>query len=403
MDISILLALQNLRESLPSFVETFLVLLSYIGDGPGLVALVLIVYWCVDKRAGQFSFIAFGAGNFVNQLLKNIACVYRPWVRDSAIVPSEKAIEGAAGYSFPSGHTTGTATSLGSFAWLARGKRLWIVIVCVVVILLMMFSRIFLGVHTPQDVIVGLLIAIVMIALTQLFMNWMDRWDALMPNHNKDLIVAVIVIIVSIASVAFVILKPYPMDYDASGALLVDPVTMQKGSFEAAGIMIGMAIAWVLERRLVNFTTDGLDLKARGIRLAIGIVLVGITYVATDFIFKAILPYNWAKMFALLIVVIVGIFVAPLAFCKFENGKQPASTGGSRGPRDGGGRPRRDSRGGSRQTDRDGVSRQSGERRSSRPSDGRQRTGRGGAGGRSSRDYDPHLLENVNNYEIRCK
>ena len=398
MDISILLALQQLRESLPSFIETFFVLLSAIGDGPPLVALVLIVYWCVDKRAGQFSFIAFGAGNFVNQLLKNIMCVYRPWIRDSAVVPSEKAIEGAGGYSFPSGHTTGTTTSLGSFAWVARGKHLWVVIVCVVVIVLMMFSRLFLGVHTPQDVIAGLLIGIAAIALTQLFLNWMDRWDAMVPGHNKDLIVAAIVIVVSIASVAFVMLKPYPMDY-VNGELLVDPVTMQKGSFEAAGIMIGMAIAWVLERRLVDFTTEGIDMRTRLIRFGIGIVLVGIAYLACDLIFKAILPYNWAKLFALLIVVIVGIFVAPFVFNKYENGNislpQPASGRGA-------------SSGGEQSSGRTSSSRRSSEpsRRSAtdRPSASGRRTsadrgssgGRSSAGGRSSSGNRPSARKRTN-------
>lgn len=317
MDISFLLTLQQLRQSMPSFVETFFVYLSFIGDGPALVALVLIVYWCVDKRTGQFAIMAFGAGNFVNQLVKNIACVYRPWIRDAAIVPAERAIEGAAGYSFPSGHTTGTASSLGSFAWLARKKHKWITVVCIIFILLMMFSRVFLGVHTPQDILVGLLIAIVMIALAQLFFNWIDRYDALMPGHNKDIIVMVIVLIASVLSVAFVMLKPYPADY-VNDVLLVDPVSMQKGSFEAAGIMAGIAISWVLERRLVNFNTEGLDKKARVIRFVIGVVLVGITYLVTDLAFKAILPYNWAKLFALFFVVVVGIFVAPLVFNKFE-------------------------------------------------------------------------------------
>jgi len=318
MDISFLLALQGIRESAPSFIETFLVLLSKIGDGPGLVALVLLIYWCVDKRAGQFAFFAFGAGNFVNQLLKNIVCAYRPWIRDAAIAPSEKAISGATGYSFPSGHTTGTTSSLGSFAWLARKGHKWITVVCIIVILLMMFSRLYLGVHTPQDVIVGLLIGIIAIVLTQAFLNWIDRYDALMPYHNKDIMVTVIVIVVSIASVIFVMLKPYPMDY-VDGNLLVDPVTMQKGSFEAAGIMIGLSIAWVLERRVVDFDTDYLNLRMRLVRGGVGIVLVGIAYVVTDVAFKAILPYNWAKFFALLIVVIVGVFVAPLVFNKLEN------------------------------------------------------------------------------------
>lgn len=317
MDIQYLLALQSLREGSPDFVETFFEKLSLIGDGPALVALVLVVYWCVDKRAGQFSFMAFGAGNFVSQLVKNIACVYRPWIRDAGIVPAEGAIEGAGGYSFPSGHTCGTATSLGSFAWLARKRRRWVTAVCVIVILLMCFSRNFLGVHTPQDVLAGLLVAVVMIALVQAFFNWIDRYDALMPGHRKDIAVMAVVWTACIASVAVVLLKPYPMDY-VGGVLLVDPVSMQKGSFEAAGICMGLSLAWVLERRLVGFTTEGLDLRTRVIRLVVGVAIVGITYVATDIAFKAVMPYNWAKLCAMFLVVLMAVFVAPLAFGKIE-------------------------------------------------------------------------------------
>lgn len=318
MDISYLLWLQQLRQSLPGPIESFFSLLSLIGDGPALVAVVLVVYWCVDKRAGQFAFMAFAAGNFVSQLLKNIVCAYRPWVRDAAIVPAESAIEGAGGYSFPSGHTTGVTTSLGSFAWLARKKHVWVVVVCVAVIVLIAFSRNFLGVHTPQDVLVALVIALLMIGLTQAFFNWIDRYDALMPGHNKDIIVMVIALVVAVASIAFVILKPYPMDY-VDGALLVDPVTMQKGSFEAAGIVAGLAVAWVLERRLVGFSTEGMDMRTRVVRLVVGVAIVGITYVATDVVFKAVLPYNWAKLFAMMFVVFMAVFVAPLVFNKIEN------------------------------------------------------------------------------------
>ena len=317
MDIAYLHALQQLRESLPGFFETFFVYLSYIGDGPGLVLIMLVVYWCVSKRAGQLAFASFGIGNFTSQLIKNIACVYRPWIRDASIIPAERAIEGAGGYSFPSGHTCGTTTSLGSFAWFARKKNKAIVIVCVVVILLMCFSRNFLGVHTPQDVIVALIIALIAIALVNAFFNWIDRYDALEPDHNKDILVAVIVIVVSIASVVFVALKPYPLDY-VEGALLVEPESMMKGSFEAAGICIGMVVGWVLERRFVDFSTDELATKQRIIRFVIGAAIVGITYIATDVAFKAIMPYNYAKLFAMMIVVFMALFIAPLAFSAIE-------------------------------------------------------------------------------------
>ena len=60
-------------------------------------------------------------------------------------------------------------------------------------------------------------------------------------------------------------------------------------------------------------------MKTRIVRFVLGVGLVGITYVVTDIAFKAILPYNWAKLFALFLVVFVGVFVAPLVFSKIEN------------------------------------------------------------------------------------
>ena len=314
MDIDYLLVLQQARETLPKIVEQLFAALSYVGEGPVLVAIMLIVYWCLDKRIGQFAMACMSAGNFVSQLIKNLVCVYRPWIRDARIVPSELAIDGAGGYSFPSGHVTGTTTALGSFAWLLRRRNKAIVVVCVIIILLMAFSRNFLGVHTPQDVLVGLIIAVVMIALTNAFFNWMDRYDAMVPGHNKDVIVLVVTLVVCAASIVVVTLKPYPLDY-VDGALLVNPESMMKGSFEAAGLLAGFAVGWFLERRFVGFTTDStVTVKERIVRGVIGVAIVGVTYVATDVIFKAIMTYNWAKMCAFFTLVVVALFVVPLTF-----------------------------------------------------------------------------------------
>lgn len=317
MDIEYLLALQGLRESLPGAVESFFLAFSFIGDGPALVALGLVVYWCVDKRSGQFALTCFAAGNFVNQLIKNLACVYRPWIRDDRIIPTADAIEGAGGYSFPSGHTAGTATMLGSFAWLARKKRLWISVVCIIVVLIIAFSRNFLGVHTPQDVLMGLIEAIVMIALTQAFFNWLDRYDALMPGHNKDVTVAIVVFVICIASIIIVALKAYPMDY-VNGELLVEPEKMQKGSFEAAGVFMGFALGWVLERRIVSFSTSGLSMNDRIIRGVIGVAITGVTYIGGELAFELFLPYLWAKFATYFLLTFMALFVAPLAFDALE-------------------------------------------------------------------------------------
>lgn len=317
MDIEYLLALQDLRASLPDAVTTLFALLSEVGEGPVLVAVVLVVYWCFNKRAGQFAFAAFCSSNFASQLLKNIVCAYRPWIRDAAIQPPESVLEGAGGYSFPSGHVSGTTSSLGALGWMARKKHIGITVACVIVILLMMFSRNFLGVHTPQDVIAGCLIAIIMIALTQVFFNWIDRYDAMMPGHNKDIIVTVAIWVLCIASIAFITLKAYPADY-VNGMLVVDPVEMQKGSFEGAGVFMGFSLAWLLERRFVGFATECLDNRRRIIRFVIGVAIVGITYVVANVVFKAVLPYNVAKLTAMFLVAFMAVFVAPLAFDTLE-------------------------------------------------------------------------------------
>lgn len=318
MDLSIVLALQELRQSAPSFVETFFSLLSYLGDGPGLAFIIFIVYWCIDKRAGQFAIVAFGVGNYIDQLIKNIACVYRPWIREPAIEPAKAALKGASGYSFPSGHVVGTTSTLGSLTWLARKNHAWVAVVCIIVIALMMFARPFLGVHTPQDVIVAFLIALAAIALTQMFFNWIDRHDKAQPRHNKDIVVMVVALLFCISSIVFVILKPYPADY-VNGILLVDPVDMQCGSFDAAGVLAGVAVSWVLERRLVRFATNGLDMRTRVVRGVIGVILTGMSYIVLDIGLKMVLPHNWAKLFIMFALSIISLFLAPFVFNKFEN------------------------------------------------------------------------------------
>ena len=314
MDLEYLVALQSLRESLGAFPETVMLAFSFIGEGPILVVVALLVYWCVDKRAGQLTIASLGVSVFATQLAKNIACVYRPWIRDARIVPSVGALNGATGYSFPSGHTSGSTALFGSIAFSFRHKHKVTVAMCVACIVIIAFSRNYLGVHTPQDVLVGFLVAAVSIAGANAFLNWIAACDVKRPNHNLDIIACGVVIAICVASIVVVELKTYPMHY-VDGVLLVDSEAMKKGSFEAAGLLGGLALGWLLERRFVSFSTDGVvGLKERMMRGVIGAVVVGAVYVAGDFAFKALLPYNWAKLFAYFLLSFVALFVVPALF-----------------------------------------------------------------------------------------
>ena len=402
MDIDYLLALQNLREGAPDILSGFLSLLSLIADGPGLVAIVMIVYWCVNKRAGQFTMAAFMTSNLICQFIKNLVCVYRPWVRDPRITPPESALEGAGGYSFPSGHAAGATSSLGSFAWILRKKYLVWSIVLVVIALLIVFSRNYLGVHTPQDVLVAVGIGVLAIWLTIRFFRWFED------NEDKDWLVAAAAIAVSLITLIIVIVKPYPLDY-VDGKLLVDPIEMQKGSFEASGVVIGVVLGWLLERRMVQFSTDSasIDLRGRLIRGIVGIVIVGIVYFVGNALFKAVFGLLWGKLLAMAVLTFVAMFVVPFVFTWLEQTRfvpyagvpAPRSAGSRSGRESYAGRS--DSRSSGRSGGRSGErpSRRPGERssgRSSRRSDdgSSQRSSRSSAGrgsyGRTQRSSSQH-------------
>lgn len=117
-----LLFLQDLRGQLGLAVENFFLFISEIGMYAPF-ALPFVIYWAFDKDRGLFAVANFTLARVVNGILKVTACVFRPWILDSRIHPSEAALPDATGYSFPSGHVSNTVATFGSLA--ATSKKKW--------------------------------------------------------------------------------------------------------------------------------------------------------------------------------------------------------------------------------------------------------------------------------------
>ena len=136
--------------------------ITLLGEETFFTVLGLIIVWCCNKKWG-FRFLLTGlTGTAVNQLLKAIFLVPRPWILDPEFTIVESARAGATGYSFPSGHTQSAATVFGVLALWARKK--WVTVCCVLAVLLVGFSRMYLGVHTPLDVGVSFVLALALAA-----------------------------------------------------------------------------------------------------------------------------------------------------------------------------------------------------------------------------------------------
>ena len=137
--------------------DTFMSLVARLGEETFFMAAALFVFWCRDKRRGYYLLSVGFLGTLVNQWLKIVCRVPRPWVRDPNFTIVESAREAAGGYSFPSGHTQSAAGWMGGLARSSRtwgGRIFWIVL-----LLLVGVSRMYLGVHTPADVGVSLVVA----------------------------------------------------------------------------------------------------------------------------------------------------------------------------------------------------------------------------------------------------
>lgn len=102
MDFEYLLFLQNLRVDAPSFINSLLLFISEFAAGSLPVVIIVVFYWCIDKRTGQRMGLCFAGATMVTQLIKNIACVYRPWKQDARLqIAPEAAATGQQATRFP--------------------------------------------------------------------------------------------------------------------------------------------------------------------------------------------------------------------------------------------------------------------------------------------------------------
>ena len=249
MDIEYLLLLQRLREAAGGLLTPLMELVSELAASSVTIGAAAFVFWAVDRQFGGFLMLNYVGSSLLNQAVKLTACVYRPWVRDGRVQPVLTALDKATGYSFPSGHTQSAAAIYGSVALWYGKKRPWLAGLMAAMILLTGFSRNYLGVHTPQDVLVSM-------ALCAGYLWLNGKVAALLEKRpGLDAAVAAAGVAFALASVAWFSCKSYPLDY-VDGALLVDPVVMMEDGFMAAGMVFGFYPGWLIERRWLRFTTS---------------------------------------------------------------------------------------------------------------------------------------------------
>ena len=154
-----------------------------LGEDLICVAIIGFLYWCWDKELGKTVGINLLFAVTLCGMIKNIVLRRRPYFDNEGIQCLKKVDSkadlydiSAQGYSFPSIHATKAVTLYTSIGLYTK-KKIWFVILGVVLPLLIGISRFCLGVHYPTDVIVGWLIGALIIFLLPLLKKKIkNRW-----------------------------------------------------------------------------------------------------------------------------------------------------------------------------------------------------------------------------------
>lgn len=291
MDIQYLLFLQDFRNNINNALTPFMEWVSMFAVDY-LILFAVFYYWNRDKRKGLYTLVSYYFCMVVTPLVKLTACVYRPWIRDSRILPAGDSIRTATGYSFPSGHTTTATPIAGGMAVNTREDKRTkpVSVIFALFIPLLMFSRNYLGVHTPQDVCVGCLLSILSLFLTAKLFAWLEK------NPEKEDLLLLGGFLFCCLGIVYITLKSYPMNYDAAGKLLVDPQKMMNDGYGDIGKMMGFIIARFVEKNWIRF--EPLKNGAKGVILCL-ICLIPMVLLKDYFrpVMVSAFGSHWGKLF----------------------------------------------------------------------------------------------------------
>ena len=306
------MAILHLLEGLRSPVlNDFFLTVTELGGETAFLVLALIFFWCVDKRRGYYIMAVGFVGTIANQLLKLWFRIPRPWVRDESFTAVEAAKGDAGGYSFPSGHTQTSVGTFGSIA--ASAKNRIVQVICITLAVLVGFSRMYLGVHTPADVLVGAVMALVLVLIVKPVVY--------RGGHKGMKILIAVMLAMAVGMLVYVEWNPAGFAADD-----VNYLSGLKNAYTMLGCLIGVAVVYFVDYRFLKFETDAIW-WAQIIKAVLGLGVVLAVKEGLRAPLEALIPVYPARAVRYFLIVIAAGIVWPATFKWFGKiGKKAEET-----------------------------------------------------------------------------
>lgn len=270
---------------------------TYLAQEVFVVAVICWLFWCSDKRlAYTLGFSYFTSGLLV-QGLKITFRIPRPWVLDPNFQAVPSAIPGATGYSFPSGHTQSITALFGTLGFHAQ-KRMHKYL-SFFVIFLVMFSRMYLGCHTPKDVLVSFGVSITCVAVCYVLFQKKET----AAGHEAMISVCMALICIGLIVYAVVLCdrQIIALDYGRDCA-------------KAAGAGMAFALGYYIEKKYLRFTPPQ-TAKGKILRLITGLLAAVVLQEGLKPVLGISLPASFLRYFAVVCWILI---IYPLIFLRFS-------------------------------------------------------------------------------------
>ena len=274
-ELNIIRAIQSIANP---FLDGLFQFITMFGEEAILIPLIAVIYWAFNKKMGEYIAYASLTSVLVNGAIKDIFKAKRP-IGEPGI--RSLKIETATGYSFPSGHTQGTASFWGAIAIYL--KKNYMYGISGLIIVLVAISRLYLGVHYPKDVLFGAIFGILTSFITYKLFNKVN---------NK----------IALYFITFIIFIP--------ALLYAHSADFIKGM----GTFLGFALGIYVEKKYVNFSVEGKSIN-KILRVVIGLAILILLKVGLKAVFPNKLVFHFLRYF---IIVFFGIGLYPAIFKKLK-------------------------------------------------------------------------------------
>jgi membrane-associated phospholipid phosphatase len=302
--------LQQMSPALDGFMEA----VTFLGTIEFYILFIPLLYWCIDQKLGLRTLFILILTDAPASYFKQLFHQPRPyWIGGVEALAEETS------YGIPSSHASNTLAVWGLIA--STAKKSWLWTLSILLVLLIGLSRLYLGVHFPQDVLGGWLLGLAMLLVFLKYESrFLDWWNQKTINTQIWLgfLFSIALILVGMLVVALISAFPDPLEW----AQYATEARNISHYLTLGGFLFGAVAGVVLMQKHAPFKVDGSVLQKAG-RYIVGILGLFALYLGLDLLFALLAPDASLAGYVLRFiryagVALWGMFGAPWVFLKVQ-------------------------------------------------------------------------------------